>query len=167
MSVVQMDSPPGGDTKRMRDSPPRRRESAEEGGSGPTHTASRIGNYVLDKTLGEGAFAKVKLATHHLTGERVAIKIIYKHKIKEDYVRDNLHREGAILRRLHHPHVIRLYEIIETDRAYCLVTECADGGELLDHIVAHGTLSEREVRRYVRQLASAVDHLHKNKVVHR
>lgn len=161
------------ESKRLRDSPIKRDVTDDDGPSSPpgppaaTHTATRIGNYVLEKTLGEGAFAKVKAARHVVTGQRVAIKIIYKHKIKDDYVRENLQREGQLLRRLHHPHVIQLYEIIETDRVYCLVTECADGGELLDHIVAHHTLSEREVRKYIRQLTSAVDHLHKNKIVHR
>ena len=51
------------------------------------HTADRIGNYVLGRTLGEGAFAKVKIATHTVSGLQVAIKIINKSKIQESYVR--------------------------------------------------------------------------------
>lgn len=47
------------------------------------------------------------------------------------------------------------------------VTEKAPGGEILDYIVAHGTLPEKEVRKYIRQLVSAVDHLQANGVVHR
>jgi serine/threonine protein kinase len=137
------------------------------GRASPADAASRLGNYRLDKTLGEGAFAKVKAAVHLPSGEHVAVKILYKHKITEDYVREHLHREGELMRRLRHPHIVALYEIIETERAYCLVLERADGGELLDHIVAHETLPEKEVRKYVRQLASAVDHLHKRGVVHR
>ena len=76
--------------------------------------ASHLSDYTLEKTVGEGAFAKVKLATHTLSGIQVAIKIIYKDRIKEEYVRRNLQREGDLMRALHHQHVIRLYEVIET-----------------------------------------------------
>ena len=95
-----------------------------------THTNERIGNYIVGKTLGEGAFAKVKSATHAITGTHVAMKIINKTKIKDPYVLRNLHREADLMRRLRHRHVIRLYEIIETERLFCLVTESADGGEV-------------------------------------
>lgn len=90
---------------------------------------------------------------------KVAVKILDKRKIKEDYVIRNLHREGNLLKDLRHPHVIELYEIVETgtfiwrlfwysmleDDFYCLVTELASGGEILDYIVAHGALTEKEV----------------------
>jgi serine/threonine protein kinase len=116
---------------------------------------------------GEGAFAKVKAATHIATGVPVAVKIIDKTKITEDYVWRNLHREGELMKRLRHPHVIRLFEIVETERLYCLVTETAEGGEVLDYIVAHGSLSERETRKFVRQLVSAVHHMHSQNIIHR
>lgn len=41
------------------------------------------------------------------------------------------------------------------------------GGELMKHIYKHGKLSEDETRRYVRQIVSAVDHLHKAGLIHR
>eukprot|EP00051_Salpingoeca_urceolata_P013478 m.169274 g.169274 ORF g.169274 m.169274 type:complete len:825 (+) comp17802_c1_seq3:2413-4887(+) len=131
------------------------------------HTADRIGDYILGKTLGEGAFAKVKLATHCVTGSEVAVKVVMKHKIRDDYVRENLRREGQLMQRLRHTNIIRLYEVVETERAYCLVTGFASGGEVLDYIVAHGALSEKDTRRYVRQLISAVNHLHKAGIIHR
>ncbi len=138
---------------------------------GPTHdvpsTMDRVGNYIIGKTLGEGAFAKVKAATHVISGQQVAIKIISKNKIKEEYVRKNLYREGHLMKQTRHPHIIELFEVIETDRAYCLVTELAGGGEVLDYIVAHGTLPEKEVRKYIRQLVSAVSHLHAANIIHR
>jgi len=40
-----------------------------------------IGNYIISKTLGEGTFGKVKLGTHTLTGEKVAVKILEKSRI--------------------------------------------------------------------------------------
>eukprot|EP00047_Mylnosiga_fluctuans_P014026 m.34765 g.34765 ORF g.34765 m.34765 type:complete len:686 (-) comp5263_c0_seq1:268-2325(-) len=130
-------------------------------------SSERIGNYIIGKTLGEGAFAKVKEAVHAITGTSVAIKILNKNKIRDDYVRRNLQREGQLMRKLRHRHIISLYEILETDKHYCIVTEVATGGEVLDYIVAHGKLPEKEVRKYIRQLVSAVDSMHKSGVVHR
>ena len=131
------------------------------------HTTDRLGHYLLGKTLGEGAFAKVKAATHIPTGHRVAIKFLYKNSIKEEYVWRNLHREAALMKQLRHPHIIQLFEVIETEHAYCLVTELAEGGEVLDYIVAHGRLHEKEARKFVRQMVSAVQHMHSAMVVHR
>ncbi|EGD77012.1 CAMK/CAMKL protein kinase [Salpingoeca rosetta] len=133
----------------------------------PIDLHASLPDYELKKTLGEGAFAKVKQAVHRISGISVAIKIIFKDNITADYVRDNLHREGALMRQLHHPHIIKLYEIIETEDLYCLVMELATGGEVLDYIVAHGSLSEKEVRKYCRQMVQAIDHLHKADIVHR
>ena len=93
-------------------------------------SGEKIGNYILGKTLGEGAFAKVKSAVHSITGARVAVKVLQKTKIKDPYVLRNLRREGELMRRIKHPHVIRLYEIFENEKVYCIVTESADGGEV-------------------------------------
>ena len=40
-----------------------------------------VGHYLLSKTIGKGTFGKVKLGTHNLTGEKVAVKILEKDKI--------------------------------------------------------------------------------------
>eukprot|EP00055_Hartaetosiga_balthica_P013977 m.74297 g.74297 ORF g.74297 m.74297 type:complete len:914 (-) comp8449_c0_seq1:306-3047(-) len=124
-------------------------------------------NYKLQRTLGEGAFAKVKQAIHKLSGMTVAVKVVYKKCITADYVRENLQREGDLLRLVDHPNVVKLLEIIETDDIYCLVTEIATGGELLDYIVTHNTLNEKEARKYTRQMIKAIQHLHNLDIVHR
>lgn len=57
------------------------------------------------------------------TDEAVALKLFDKPAITEEYLLKNLYREGDILKKLHHPHVIHLLEIIETDAVLCLVLE--------------------------------------------
>ncbi|XP_063396452.1 uncharacterized protein LOC134681014 isoform X2 [Mytilus trossulus] len=129
-----------------------------------------IGRYVMDgKTLGKGTFGKVELATHGVTGCKVAIKIIDTRKIKEEYVQQNLHREARILGQLRHPNIIRLYETLKATTLYCLVLECAAGGDLLAYIKTHkeNCLPEEKVRVYMRQLISAVHYLHERGVAHR
>ncbi|CAD8170425.1 unnamed protein product [Paramecium octaurelia] len=123
-------------------------------------------SYIIDKDLGQGTFSKVKLGIHKLTGEKVAIKIIDKTKQQEsDYVR--IHREISILRKLRHPNVVQLFEIVESDTKLYIVTEYASGGELFDHIVRNKRLEEREAARLFIQLIHAVTYIHDHQVVHR
>lgn len=101
---------------------------------------------------------------------QVAIKIIETDKIKEDYVRKNLLREAQLMRRLKHPNIIRLYETMKANNLYCLVTEVAEGGELLTHVRSdykEKRLSEAAARPFIRQLVSALFHLHSVGIVHR
>lgn len=100
-----------------------------------------IGDYVFDRTVGEGQFGKVKVATHKLSGMRVAIKIINKLKLTAETIR-MVHREVAIMKMLRHPNIIRLYEVIDTPALLFLVMEYAPGGEVMDLIAAHGRLRE-------------------------
>lgn len=101
---------------------------------------------------------------------QVAIKIIETDKIKEEYVKKNLLREAQLMRRLRHPNIIRLYETMKTNTLYCLVTEVAEGGELLSHVrndCKEKRLPEGSSRMFIRQLISALDYLHSNGIVHR
>jgi 5'-AMP-activated protein kinase catalytic alpha subunit len=121
----------------------------------------------VGKTLGEGTFGKVRLGTHTLTGEKVAIKILEKDKIAEKADVQRVTREIQILKIVRHPNVIQLYEIIETNRQLFLIMEYANGGELFDHIVKRKRLEEKEACRYFQQILSGIEYLHKNKVCHR
>lgn len=127
-----------------------------------------VNSYLIGNVLGEGSFAKVKEALHTIVGEKVAIKVIDKRKAAQDpYVSRNFKREAKLLQMVHHPNIIQLYEVIETDNSYYLVTELCSGGELMKHIYRKGHLSEDETRKYIRQIVSAVDHLHKSGIIHR
>jgi len=96
---------------------------------------SLIGNYFLQKTIGEGTFGKVKLGLHTLTGEKVAIKILEKERITDASDVERVSREIHILKLIRHPNIIQLYEIIETPKKLYLIMEYASGGELFDYIV--------------------------------
>ncbi|KAJ3069489.1 MAP microtubule affinity-regulating kinase 1 [Podochytrium sp. JEL0797] len=126
-----------------------------------------IGNYEVLKTVGEGSFAKVKLAVHRLTKQKVALKIIDKDKLPDEYSLKNIHREAQIMRLLDHPNIIQLYEVMETKKELYLVLEYAVGGELLDYIVARGRLHEKEARRFFQQITSALEYCHQLNIVHR
>ncbi|XP_011305523.1 maternal embryonic leucine zipper kinase [Fopius arisanus] len=123
------------------------------------------GLYELDKTIGCGGFAKVKLGIHVATGEKVAVKIMEKSALGDDLPRVKL--EVDALKTLVHQHICRLYQTIETDSHYFMVMEYCSGGELFDHIVEKNRLSETESRKFFRQIVSAVAYLHSLGFAHR
>ena len=139
----------------------------------------RKGNYILEETIGEGAFAKVKLGTHIHTGEKVAIKILNKEKLFEEALEDNLangiegcdiqkiRKEINILKRLRHKNVIQLYEIMESKTNLYIVMEYCEGKELFDYIVRHKYLSEKEACRFFQQIIDGVEYLHLSNITHR
>jgi len=92
------------------------------------------GNYILGETIGEGAFAKVKLATHIFTGEKVAIKILDKQVLEADAQNQNIQNDSSflndmqrikkeikILKELRHKNIIQLYEIMESENKLYIV----------------------------------------------
>ncbi|KAJ3191072.1 5-AMP-activated protein kinase, catalytic [Irineochytrium annulatum] len=120
----------------------------------------KIGNYTLLETLGVGSFGKVKLAVHSHTGLKVAMKIANLDMVSR------LKREILYLKKLRHPHIIKLYEVISTPTDIILVMEYA-GGELFNYIVERGRMTEDDSRRFFQQIICAVEYCHKHKIVHR
>jgi len=126
-----------------------------------------IGGYSLDQPIGEGTFGKVRLATHVLTGEKVAVKVLEKDRISDVSDVERVAREIHILKIIRHPNLIQLYEIVETNRQLYIFTEYATGGELYEYIVSNKKIKEPEACRLFQQVISGVEYIHKLKVVHR
>ena len=113
-----------------------------------------MGNYLLSKTLGEGTFGKVKLGSHVLTGEKVAIKVLEKDRMVDKGDIKRVTREIQILKHIRHPNVVHLLEVIEKPKHIYLVTEFVSGGELFEFIVAHGRLQETQACHIFRQVVA-------------
>uniref|UniRef100_A0A671NLV7 non-specific serine/threonine protein kinase n=1 Tax=Sinocyclocheilus anshuiensis TaxID=1608454 RepID=A0A671NLV7_9TELE len=122
-----------------------------------------IGNYRLLKTIGKGNFAKVKLARHILTGREVAIKIIDKTQLNPTSLQ-KLFREVRIMKILNHPNIVKLFEVIETEKTLYLVMEYASGGEFDE---ANMTLTAYELHMLCNLIVSAVQYCHQKHIVHR
>jgi MAP/microtubule affinity-regulating kinase len=143
------------------------------GDSASTRVSSRrsgeephIGKYRLLKTIGKGNFAKVKLAKHIPTTKEVAIKIIDKTQLNPGSLQ-KLFREVRIMKTLDHPNIVKLFQVIETEKTLYLVMEYASGGEVFDYLVLHGRMKEKEARAKFRQIVSAVQYCHQKKIIHR
>ena len=128
---------------------------------------SSISSYVIEKTLGEGTFGKVKLATHRATREKVAIKVLKKKLLAESSDIDRVTREIYILKLIRHPNLVKLFEIIQEPDKIFIIMEYVDGGELLDYIEKNERIEEKEACRLFQQILAAVDYLHRLKIAHR
>ncbi|XP_036435709.1 serine/threonine-protein kinase SIK2a [Colossoma macropomum] len=126
----------------------------------------RVGFYDIERTLGKGNFAVVKLAKHRITKSEVAIKIIDKTQLDAANL-EKIYREVEIMKLLDHPHIIKLYQVMETKNMLYLVTEYAKNGEIFDYLASRGRLSEADARRKFWQILSAVEYCHERGIVHR
>ncbi|CAI0467670.1 unnamed protein product [Linum tenue] len=127
----------------------------------------RIGKYEVGRTLGEGNFAKVKLARNLDTGHPFAIKILDKGNILNRNIADQIKREIATLKLLRHPNIVRLHEVLASKSKIYMVLDYVTGGELYDRIAFKGRLSEAEGRKLFHQLIDGVSYCHNHGVFHR
>lgn len=72
-----------------------------------------------------------------------------------------------IMKMLDHPNIVKLFQVIQTDKTLYLVMEYASGGEVFDYLVMHGRMKEKEARAKFRQIVSAVQYLHQKRIIHR
>ena len=125
--------------------------------------SEEIGNYILEETIGEGGFAKVKLAIHKQTNEKVAIKILNKELIDINKIR----KEIKILQRLKHINIIQIYEIIETKNKLYIVMEYCENQDLFSLIKHKYHLTEIESCQYFQQIINGVEYIHLSNITHR
>ncbi|CAH8841633.1 unnamed protein product [Trichobilharzia szidati] len=138
-----------------------------------------IDRYEFKEVLGTGAFSEVRLAEDQKNpGSFVAIKCIRKKflsktqnsecAIKEAESRkESLNNEIEVLRRLRHPNIVQLFDVLEDSECYYLVMELVTGGELFDRIVQKGSYTERDASALIRQVLFATEYMHSQGVVHR
>ncbi|SCV04417.1 LAMI_0H15962g1_1 [Lachancea mirantina] len=152
-----------------------------------------LGDWDFLETVGAGSMGKVKLAKHKYTGEMCAIKIVNRatkafmhkeaqlpapktqeemmereRKLDKEISRDKRTiRESSLGQILYHPHICRLFEMCTMSNHFYMLFEYVSGGQLLDYIIQHGSLRERNARKFARGIASALQYLHSNNIVHR
>ncbi|KAF2460866.1 hypothetical protein BDY21DRAFT_402847 [Lineolata rhizophorae] len=149
-------------------SAPRRRQTIKT----PT------GEWSLGKTIGAGSMGKVKVAKNLETGEQVAVKIVPRHSTDEhrtpeerqraDHSKEiRTAREAAIVSLVNHPYICGMRDFVKTNYHWYMLFEYVNGGQMLDYIISHGRLKEKQARKFARQIASALDYCHRNSIVHR
>ncbi|KIW12914.1 hypothetical protein PV08_08101 [Exophiala spinifera] len=142
-----------------------------------TSITAQTGTWSLGKTIGQGSMGKVKLAKNIETGEQAAIKIVPRqtlddHGNAKDERADRSKeirtaREAAMVSLLCHPYICGMIDVQRTNYHWYMLFEYVNGGQMLDYIIAHGRLKEKQARKFARQIASALDYCHRNSIVHR
>ena len=125
--------------------------------------------YSIKKILGKGAYATVRLATHSESGKKVAIKTYEKYQIIEPQKKANMLREIEILKKLDHPHIVKLFETIDSSKFFHLILEYVPGTSLYMYLKSkpNHLLEELEAKRIFRQVLSALDYIHSQNIAHR
>jgi serine/threonine protein kinase len=119
--------------------------------------------YKVIRTIGHGTFAKVLLAQHRLTGTSVAIKVLVKNK---PWFQEAM-KEANILKKIKHPNIVSLLQVIETKTRGYLILELVEGQELYEYIKTSGHIEEDKARQIFIQILSAVGYCHGHGIVHR
>jgi calcium-dependent protein kinase len=123
-------------------------------------------NYRTVKVLGKGGFGTVTLVEDKRTGARRAMKELLKNGLTEAD-RTTMLKEVTTLSTIDHPNIMKVYELIESNTSFNIVTELVEGGELLDMISREKKLSESAAVRFLFETMSAVYYCHSIGIVHR
>lgn len=129
--------------------------------------AIKVGDYILKKKIGEGAFAEVRLATHAETGEEFAVKVFDRAALPRSDLEKDVRKEIKIMQYLRHPSIVSIHAALVTETKMYLVMELVRGGELYDEIVSKKRVDEKTSRHYFQQLVDAMIYCHQRGVVHR
>ncbi|MGI9057610.1 MAG: protein kinase domain-containing protein [Ktedonobacteraceae bacterium] len=125
----------------------------------------QLGNYRLLSLLGQGGFAEVYLGEHVFLKKAVAIKVLYTQLGKDDL--EGFLKEAQTIAQLEHPHIVRVTDFgLDGDLPY-LVMEYAPNGTLRQRHPRDTTLPLATISAYVKQIASALQYAHDEKLVHR
>ncbi|XP_042045874.1 serine/threonine-protein kinase ATG1c-like isoform X1 [Salvia splendens] len=126
-----------------------------------------VGDYVVGKQIGAGSFSTVWHARHRVHGTEVAIKEIATSRLNPK-LQDSLKSEIVILKKINHPNIIRLHDMLEEPGKMYIVLEYCRGGDLSIHLQRlQGGISEATTKRFMQQLAEGLKVLRENNLIHR
>lgn len=139
-------------------------------GAAGEETYLKTQGYTLSRTLGEGSYAKVKMAEYATPDgrkERYACKVIDKRKSPKDFIHKFMPRELDIIRKLDHESVIKVKSVFEFDSRVFIFMDWAENGDLLSYIKRNGPQKNLDAKRIFSDLCSGIAYCHSIDVVHR
>ncbi len=129
-----------------------------------------IGSCVLERLLGYGGSSAVFLARSLTSGDEVAVKVFLPRSTLDGAMRRSFYqrflREAEAASQIEHPHILSIYAYGEHEGLPYIVMPYMPGGTLSEYVQRHGPLSLEEARRYLTQVASALDYAHTEGYVH-
>lgn len=126
--------------------------------------------YRVSKELGKGNFGVVKIGQHRRSGMPCAVKIIKKQSLQVAQVYQELNKnEFEILEETQHPHITRIFDLLEDKTNYYIVAELMAGGNLLERLSNRvpQKFTEREAAGIIKQVLLALNCMHLKNIMHR
>jgi serine/threonine protein kinase len=142
-------------------------EELESGNETLIITPPRIGDYAFRGTIGEGAFALVKLVQHSRTHEYFACKIVPRDRLNSDALQLRFEAEIRTHQRVRHPGIVRLFELLRDSSNFYIIMEFCPNGDLFQAIIDRNGFPEPEAQPYVRQILDSIRSIHQMGVSHR
>jgi serine kinase len=130
-----------------------------------TEEALKSKGYTLQEKLGYGSFSRVYKSK--CNDKESACKVIDLEKTSNDYRNKFLPRELYTLRRLRHPNIIFIYDILTFGSRIYIFMDLADGGDILDHLKANGPIPEPKAKEWFKQTCDALKYVHSYGIAHR
>lgn len=150
-----------------------------------TDSTLQSGKYRIVKALGQGGFGITYLAEQVMLGRKVAVKEFFMKELCErdestshvtlgiggsketvNRFREKFLKEARNIAKLNHPNIVRIIDVFEENGTAYYVMEFAECGSLADKIKQQGCLPEPVAKRYILQIASALEYIHQLKMNH-
>jgi serine/threonine protein kinase len=128
---------------------------------------TRIGPYDLIRKLGEGGMGAVYQAHDTRDGKVVALKVLPRSRARDKVFVERFEREARAAFELDHPNIVHGLDVGQADGYHFLVMEFVQGHDVYAMLEQRGRLPEIEVLTIMEQIASALDHIHGERLVHR
>lgn len=123
--------------------------------------------YSIIKLLGQGAFGKVMLGIHILSGKKVAIKVLDRAYLLNEHSRRKIFREVYILKKIRSKFVVKILEVFESEDHFLIVMEYIGGGDLLTYLKNNGRMSESVCKKIYYEIIQGANTIHKHGILHR
>ena len=136
--------------------------------AGP-QTSGQLESYHIGRVIGQGAYAAVRLCLDKRNQKKYAMKIYEKYKLADPMKRKAAQREITVLKRLQHPSIIKLHDLIDTPKQIYIVTDYVKGISLQQYSksLTNRIIRETTARRIFKQVAESTAYLHSINTVHR
>ena len=131
----------------------------------------KVNHFILFKELGRGAFGEVYLSTDNNLDELTAVKVINRKKLSP-MQKNKLLIQLEVLSKLNHKNITKILDKQKTSNNFYIEMEYSNGPNLYEYVKHYKKkygkcLNEETVQKLVKQIASGLEYLHKNKIIHR